>query len=84
MIEHLGHTELAVLGMTHLLPQRPAPGSEPCVEFDERAEALLTGIDPDPPSAVLHVLLDPTLLPTRCDVAWATKGPFGPWSGSNR
>ena len=70
--QHLSHAELVVLGVADLLPQGPAAVAQPGVEFDERAEALLARVDPDAPPAVLHVLLDDTLLPARGDVAWAT------------
>src|SRR5207247_9533221 len=68
MVEHLGHTELPVLGMPDFVPQRPAPRTEPRIEFDDRAEALLARLDPDATPAVLHVLLDDSLLPTGGDV----------------
>jgi hypothetical protein len=35
VLEHLGHAELPVLGVAHLLPQRAAPVSQPGVELDE-------------------------------------------------
>ena len=68
MFEHFGHAELRVLGVPDLLPQRPATRSEPGIEFDERAKALLARVDPDAAAAVLHVLLDHPLLPARGDV----------------
>jgi len=69
VLKHLGHAELVVLGVAYLLPQGPAAVPQPGVEFDEGAEAFLRGIDPDAKPAVLHVLLDDTLLPASGDVA---------------
>jgi hypothetical protein len=69
VLEHLGHAELLVLGVAHLVPQRPAALAQPGVEFAEAAEALLGRVDPDAPAAVLHVLLDDALLPAAGDVA---------------
>jgi hypothetical protein len=63
VLEHLGHAVLLVLGVADLLPQSSAPISQPGVEFGEAAELDLGRVDPDAPSAVLHVLLDDTLLP---------------------
>jgi hypothetical protein len=69
VLEHLGHVELLVLGVAHLVPQRAAALAQPGVEFGEAAEALLGRVDPDAPAAVLHILLDDSLLPARGDVA---------------
>ena len=69
VLEHLGHAELIVLGVADLLPQRPASTRKPCVEFGEAAELDLGRVDPDAPAAVLHVLLDDTLLPAAGNVA---------------
>jgi hypothetical protein len=63
VLEHLGHAELFVLGVADLVPQRPAALPQPGVELGEAAEALLGRVDPDAPPAVLHVLLDDSLLP---------------------
>ena len=68
MLEHFRYAELPVLGVTRLLPQRAAPIRRPCVELDERAEALLARIDPDASPAHLHVLLDPPLLAAAGDI----------------
>jgi hypothetical protein len=63
VFEHLGHAELLMLGVAHLVPQRATALTQPGVDFGEAAEALLGRIDPDAPPAVLHVLLDDSLLP---------------------
>jgi hypothetical protein len=41
VLQHLGHAELAVLGVAQLRPQRAAALGQPGVEFGERAEAPL-------------------------------------------
>lgn len=68
MLQHLRDAELAVFGVSNFVPQRTASWSEPRIEFGERAEASLAGLDPDASAAVLHVL-DHALLPARGDVA---------------
>jgi hypothetical protein len=67
--EPFGHGELPVDRMRGVAPHRTASLAQPGIEFDERAEATGRGFDPDAPAAVLHVLLDHTLLPARGDVA---------------
>ena len=85
VFEHLGDAELLVLGMLDLGPQLPATLAHPGIEFVDAAEAHLPRVDPDAPAAVLHVLLDDSLLPAGGDVAWATQKPLrGPVSGSYR
>ena len=69
VVEHLGEGQVGVLGMPQRLPQGPAPRQQPEVELGERTEALVGGLLPQPPPAVLHVLLDDTLLPAAGDVA---------------
>jgi hypothetical protein len=61
--KYLGYAEPDVLGVANFLPQRPAARAQPGVEFGEAAELQLVGLEPDPPTAVLHVLLDDALLP---------------------
>ena len=46
VVQHLGHAEPVVLGITHPFPQGPATLAQPGVEFDEGAEALLARVDP--------------------------------------
>ena len=85
LLEHLGDAELLVLGMLDLGPQLPATLAHPGIEFVDAAEAHLPRVDPDAPAAVLHVLLDDSLLPAGGDVAWATQRPLrGPVSWSYR
>ena len=55
--------------VAYLIPQCPAAIAQPGVEFGEAAELHLVRLDPDAPPAVLHVLLDDTLLPARRNVA---------------
>jgi hypothetical protein len=62
VLQHLGHAELGVLWVAHLLPQGPAQVSQPGVELHEAAELDLGGFDPDAPAAVLHVLLHHALV----------------------
>jgi hypothetical protein len=67
--EHLGHAELLVLGVAHLVPQRAAALAQPGVEFGEAAELDLGRVDPDAPAAVLHILLHHPFLPAAGHVA---------------
>ncbi len=69
VFEHLGHAELGVLGVAHLVPQRAAALAQPGVEFAEAAELDLGRVDPDAPTAVLHVLLHHPFLPATGHVA---------------
>ena len=57
VLQHLSHAELIVLGVADLLPQRAAALAQPGVELVEARKPLLRRLDPDPPSADLHVLL---------------------------
>lgn len=63
------HVELAVFGMADLVPQGAAALTQPGIEFDKGTEAMSGRLDPDAPTAVLHVLLHAPLLPARRDVA---------------
>ena len=69
MLQHLGHAELRMLRVSYLRPQAATALAQPGVEFGKGAKALLGRIDPDTPPAVLHVLLDDTLLPAAGHVA---------------
>ena len=69
VFEHLGHAELGVLGMAHLVPQRAAALAQPGVEFGEAAELDPGRVDPDASAAVLHVLLHYPFLPGAGHVA---------------
>eukprot|EP01038_Epipyxis_sp_PR26KG_P017796 gene17797-24838_t len=68
-LPHLGHGELPMDRVRGVAPHRTTSLAQPGIEFDERAEATGRGFDPDAPAAVLHVLLDYTLLPAGGDVA---------------
>ncbi len=69
VLEHLGHGELAELGMEDLLPQGPAAHGQPGVEFGKGAPGRRQGLNPHTSPAVLDVLLHHPLLPTGSDVA---------------
>jgi hypothetical protein len=47
VLQHLGHAELGVLGVVHLVPQRAAALAQPGVEFGEAAELDLGRAGPD-------------------------------------
>lgn len=55
--------------MAGLVRQGPAAVAKPGVEFNEGADALLGGIDPDAQATVLHDLLDRVLLPAADNVS---------------
>ncbi|CAE6844286.1 hypothetical protein R69749_07190 [Paraburkholderia domus] len=61
MFEHLGHAELRVLGMTHLVPQRATALAQPGDEFAELPKRWMAA-SIHTPAADLHVLLDDALL----------------------
>src|SRR6266702_8497511 len=69
LLEHVGDAQLTIVRMLHLIPQRPAPGRQPCIQISEPAEALPTRVNPDTQAAVLHVLLDEAFPPATGDVA---------------
>ncbi|KRP98763.1 hypothetical protein AOQ72_16820 [Bradyrhizobium yuanmingense] len=69
MLEHLGDAELVVLRMAQLAPQLLTALGQPRVQLRDAVPAPFGRLDLDPAAAVLHVLLDDSLLPARSDVA---------------
>ena len=69
LLEYVGDAQVPIVRMLHLLPQRPAPARQPCIQIGETAESLLARFNPDTPAAVLHVLLDDAFLPAAGYVA---------------
>ena len=69
VLEHFGHAERLVLGVTDLAPKYAAALAQPSVEFLKAVPFSGLRVDPDAPAAVLDVLLDHAFLPAARNVA---------------
>jgi hypothetical protein len=54
LLEDVGNAQLPIVRMLHVLPQRPAPARQPCIQIGEPAESLLARFNPDTRAAVEH------------------------------
>ena len=67
--QHVCNRQLGVIGVRRFRPYRSAAVRKPRVQLDKCAKPLLTCLDPNPPAAVLNILLNDAFLPPRGDVA---------------
>ncbi len=63
LLQHLGHAAMAIFRVAQLAPQTAAALAQPSIEFGIRAKLMLLRIEPDPPTAILHILFDDSLAP---------------------